>query len=92
MLVEGGIGVVLMQDSHPISFLSKALSIKNLGLSVYEKELLALVMAVTKWKHYQVGYHLIIRTDHQSLKYLLDKRIEHYNPAQVDDKIAWVGL
>ena len=60
----GGLGAVLMQDGHPIAFLSKALSPKNLGLSVYEKELLALVMAVTKWKHYLVGHHFIIRTDH----------------------------
>ncbi|XP_071939847.1 uncharacterized protein [Coffea arabica] len=40
----GGISVFFMQEGYPIAFLSKALSIKNLGLSVYEKELLALVM------------------------------------------------
>ncbi|XP_027081018.1 uncharacterized protein [Coffea arabica] len=44
----GGIGVVLMQEGHPIAFLSKALSAKNLGLSVYEKELLALHKWMTK--------------------------------------------
>ena len=71
----GGIGAVLMQEGHPIAFLSKALSVKNLGLSIYEKELLALVMAVTKWRHYLVGSHFIIRTDHQSLKYLLDQKL-----------------
>nr|XP_027096148.1 uncharacterized protein LOC113716047 [Coffea arabica] len=43
----GGLGVVLMQEGHPIAFLSKALSPRNLGLSVSEKELLALVMAIT---------------------------------------------
>ncbi|XP_027127715.2 uncharacterized protein [Coffea arabica] len=71
----GGIGAVLMQEGHPIAFLSKALSPKNLGLSVYEKELLALVLAVTKWRHYLVGSHFVIRTDHQSLKYLLDQKL-----------------
>nr|XP_027075980.1 uncharacterized protein LOC113699828 [Coffea arabica] len=35
-----GIGAVLMQEGHPIAFLSKALSPRNLGLSAYEKELL----------------------------------------------------
>ncbi|XP_071916202.1 uncharacterized mitochondrial protein AtMg00860-like [Coffea arabica] len=43
-----GIRAVLMQQGHPIAFLSKALSPQNLGMSVYEKELMALVLAVTK--------------------------------------------
>lgn len=70
-----GIGAVLMQEGHPIAFLSKALSPQNLGLSIYEKELLALVMAITKWRHCLIGNHFIIRTDHQSLKYLLEQRL-----------------
>lgn len=32
-----GIGAVLMQDGRPLSYLSKALGIKNRGLSTYEK-------------------------------------------------------
>ena len=61
---EQGMGVVLLQEGHPIAFISKAFSLKNMGLSVYEKELMALVFAVTKWKHYLIGNHFIIRTDH----------------------------
>lgn len=64
-----GIGAVLMQDGHPIAFISKALAPKHLGLSAYEKELLALVYAVQKWGHYLLGRHFVIRTDHLSLKY-----------------------
>ena len=64
-----------MQNKRPISYLSQALGQKNMGLSIYEKELLALVTAVTKWRHYLEGYHFIIYTDHQSLKYLLEQRI-----------------
>lgn len=41
-----GIGAVLMQDFHPIAYLSKALAPKNLGLSAYEKECLALLLAI----------------------------------------------
>ncbi|XP_071926191.1 uncharacterized protein [Coffea arabica] len=40
----GGIGAILMQEDHPIAFLSKSLSPRNLGLSAYEKELLALIL------------------------------------------------
>lgn len=70
-----GMGAVLMQGGKPISYLSKAFNSKNLGMSVYEKELLALVMVVTKWRHYLVGNHFIIKTDHQSLEYLLEQQL-----------------
>lgn len=43
-----GVGAVLMQDGKPIAFYSKALSTTSLGLSTHEKELLAVVMAITK--------------------------------------------
>ncbi|KAJ1694535.1 hypothetical protein LUZ63_011233 [Rhynchospora breviuscula] len=70
-----GIGAVLMQGRQPLAYFSKGLSPKNQGLSTYEKELLALVSAVTKWKHYLMGDTFIIRTDHISLKHLLEQRV-----------------
>jgi len=70
-----GIGVVLMQDAHPIAYLSKALSPKHQQLSTYEKEFLAVVMAVEKWRPYLLGRHFIIKTDHLSLKYLMEQNI-----------------
>ena len=72
---NGEIGAVLQQNSHPIAYLSRALSTRNLGLSVYEKELMALVLAVTKWKHYLMGHHFIIKSDHQSLKFLVEQKL-----------------
>jgi hypothetical protein len=47
-----GIGAVLMQDSRPIAFFSKALKGKNLSLSTYEKEMLALIASIQKWRPY----------------------------------------
>ena len=44
-----GVGAVLMQDSHPLAYIGRTLGPKWQGLSVYEKELLALVFAVQKW-------------------------------------------
>lgn len=67
-----GMGVVLMQEGHPIVFIGKAVAPKHLGLSTYEKELMAVVYAVKKWGHYLLGRYFIIRTDHFSLKYILD--------------------
>ena len=70
-----GIGAVLMQGGHQLAYISKALSSRHQGLSVYEKELLAIVYAVTKWHHYLHGRHFVIRTDHHNLKYLMEQRV-----------------
>lgn len=66
-----GIAAVLMQESHPITYISKALAKRNLGLSVYDKELMSIVFAVEKWRHYFLGRDFAIKTNYQSLKYLL---------------------
>lgn len=49
---QQGIGAVLMQHGQPVAYLSKALGEKHKHLSIYEKEFLALIMAVDKWRHY----------------------------------------
>jgi hypothetical protein len=72
-----GMGAVLMQAGHPLAFISKALGPRQLNLSAYERELLAIVYAVTKWKHYLRGRRFLIRTDHSSLKFLLDHKATH---------------
>ena len=58
-----GLGAVLMQDNKPLAFHSVALKGRCLHLSTYEKELLALVKVVKKWRHYLVGNPFFIRTD-----------------------------
>ena len=63
-----GIGAVIIQEGHPIEFISKALSEKYQTLSVYEKEMLAILMAVKKWESYLMNRHFIVKTNHQSLK------------------------
>ena len=66
-----------MQGKRPIAYLSEALGIKNQGLSTYEKEFIALLTAVQKWRHYLQGGKFIIKTDHISLKHLLEQRLTH---------------
>lgn len=70
-----GLGAVLMQHGRPIAYLRKGLAGKNLALSVYDKELLALVMAVTKWGHYLMSNHFIVKTDQKALKFLLERKL-----------------
>lgn len=66
---------MLMQDGRPLAYHGQALKGKNLHLSTYEKELLALVVAVKKWRPYLLGKPLLIKTDQQALKILLDQKV-----------------
>uniref|UniRef100_A0A2N9FDV6 Integrase catalytic domain-containing protein n=1 Tax=Fagus sylvatica TaxID=28930 RepID=A0A2N9FDV6_FAGSY len=71
---------VLMQGDCPIAFYSKAISIRALGRSTYEKELMAIVHSVHKWRNYLLGRRFQIRTNHRSLKYLLELRNYRLSP------------
>ena len=43
---DNGIGAILLQDEHPIAFISKSLSGKNLAASTYKKEMMAILHAI----------------------------------------------
>lgn len=72
---NSGVGAVLMQADHPIAFLSKALGPRNQTLSVYERECLAILMAIDKWRAYLQHREFLIRTDHKSVLHLSDQRL-----------------
>jgi hypothetical protein len=72
---EEGLGAVLMQGDHPIAYISKALGVRNKQRSIYEKEFLALIMAVDRWRPYLQRSEFFIRTDHKSLSFLGDQQL-----------------
>ena len=72
---ENGVGDVLMQEQHPVAYMSKALGARNRALSIYEKECLAILLAIEKWRSYIQHQTFIIRTDHQSLQHLTEQRV-----------------
>jgi hypothetical protein len=65
-----GVGAVLIQEQHPIAFVSKALGPKMRGLSTYEKEYVAILLAVEHWRSYLQYSEFVIATDQRSLSYL----------------------
>ena len=85
-----GISAVLMQEFHPIAYLSKALAPKNLGLSAYEKECLALLLAIEHWRPYLQHAEFVIRTDQKSLLHLTDQRLN--TPIQQRAFTKLIGL
>jgi len=70
-----GIGAVLTQEGHPLAFLSKALGPRSRGLSTYEKEYMAVLMAVQQWRSYLQHAEFTIFTDQQSLVQLTDQHL-----------------
>lgn len=68
------IGAILSQKGRTLAYFSKVLSTKHQALLVYEKEMLAILAAVKKWNAYLLGRHFQIKTNHHSLKFLLDQK------------------
>jgi hypothetical protein len=87
---DSGIGAVLMQDQHPIAYLSKPLGAAHLALSIYDKEFLALLMAIERWRPYLQRAEFLIRTDHHSLCYLDDQTLQ--SPLQCRAMARLMGL
>ncbi|CAN6720941.1 unnamed protein product [Malus baccata var. baccata] len=59
---------------HVIYYASRTLNDAQLNYSTTEKELLAVVFALDKFRSYLIGTKVIVFTDHASLKYLFTKK------------------
>ncbi|KAM1569366.1 hypothetical protein ACFX10_034490 [Malus domestica] len=72
------LGAVLGQRKekrpHVIYYASRTLNDAQLNYSTTEKELLAVVFALDKFRSYLLGTKVIIYTDHAALKYLFTKK------------------
>lgn len=75
---DTALGAVLGQKRdkilHVIYYASITLSAAQLNYATTEKELLAVVFAVDKFRSYLVGSKVIVHTDHSALKYLMSKK------------------
>lgn len=71
-----GIGAVLLQKGRPICFFSRKLGTRMKRVATYQQELYAIVEAVYKWRQYLIGLRFLIRTDHKSIKELMQQVIQ----------------
>ena len=55
---------------HPLSYASRRLTLAEEKYPVMEKEALACIYGISKFKHHLTGRKFILQTDHQSLKYI----------------------
>jgi hypothetical protein len=72
------VGAVLGQrkENKPcaIYYASKVLDLAQMNYTTTEKELLAVVFALDKFRSYLVGSKIVIYTDHAALRYLVSKQ------------------
>ena len=72
------IGSILSQKDekgfdHPIYYTSRQLNSAEKNYSVTEREALGMIYSVQKFRHYLLGYPFVFHTDHDALKYMINK-------------------
>jgi len=65
-----GLGCVPMQDGRVVTYASCQLKRHEENYPTHDLELAAVVHALKIWRHYLLGNHCNIYTDHKSLKYI----------------------
>ena len=63
------------QEPYAIYFISKNLTPAELNYTVTEKEFLAVVYSINKFRHYITGYEVFAHTNHSAIRYLMNKPI-----------------
>ena len=66
-----GIGAVLMKEKHPIAYESRNLRGPKRSCNIYDKEMLAIMHALAKFRQYLVSSKFIVKIDHNSLRHFL---------------------
>ncbi|KAA0054256.1 putative retroelement pol polyprotein [Cucumis melo var. makuwa] len=69
-----GVGAVLSQNKRLIAYFSQKLSETAREKLVYERELMAIVLAVEQWRHYLLGHRFVVYTDQKALRHILGQR------------------
>ena len=81
------VGAVLQQhingDWHPIAYFSKKLKPAESRYSAFDRELLAVYLAIKHFRHFLEGRPFHVLTDHKPLTYALSSRPEQHSPRQV---------
>ena len=70
------VGATLVQPSDngktwlPVEYLSHRLSVAEQNYDATNQEFVAILSALKCWRHYLLGAHFIVRSDHASLRWL----------------------
>ena len=80
------VGAVLQQHIegswHPISFFSKKMASTEKHYNTFDRELLAVYLAIKHFRHYLEGREFHVFTDHKPLTFALNTRSDRHSPRQ----------
>ena len=62
---------------YPIVYSNRKLNKEERNYSIIEREALGMVFALQKYRHYLLASPFVFFTDHQALKYLVNKPLHH---------------
>ncbi|RDX99945.1 Retrovirus-related Pol polyprotein from transposon 17.6, partial [Mucuna pruriens] len=80
------LGAVLGQRPHIIAYTSRTIDAAQVNYTTTEKDLLAIVFDLDKFRSYLLGSKIVVFSDHAALKYLLK------NPDAKPRLIWWILL
>ena len=93
---DTGIGATLSQvqwcektdrdEERPIAYASRSMNKAQRRYCTTKRELLAVIVFVQQFRHYLLGRHFIVRTDHSALRWLMSFK----NP--VDQMARWLEI
>ena len=75
-----GLGAILLQESKPVMYVSRALTETEHRYSNIERELLAIAFALERLNHYTFGRTITVQSDHQPLQSIRMKSIVPTSP------------
>ena len=83
---DTAVGAVLQQyvngTWHPISFFSRKMTPAETRYSTFDRELLAVYLAIKHFHHFLEGRHFHVLTDHKPLTFALNTRSDRHSPRQ----------
>ena len=71
---EVAVSATLNQGGRPVAFMSRTLQGSEIHYAAVEKEAMAIIEAVRKWRHFLAGRHFIFKTDQRSVTFMFDSR------------------
>ena len=77
---QNGIGSCLLQEGHPVIYVSRSLTSAEQNYAETEKELLAIIFACERFHQFVYGNDIDVQSDHKPLEAIMTKQLSQTPP------------